>query len=100
MFPTHLPTRVSQASACNFSSPYQDHPLNSGILQGPLELAGTEVGVEGIMGDHQLLFLFLASFTCGPSDGQNKVGGTKGSFSNVSLPFSPRIPRLVDLAGG
>lgn len=100
MFPTHLPIRVSQASACNFSSPYQDYPLNSGIFQGLLELAGTEVGMEGIAGDHQPLFLFLGSVTCGPSDRQNEVGEAKGSFSNLSLPFSPRIPRLVDLDGG
>jgi hypothetical protein len=56
-----------------------------------------EIGMEGATGDHQPLFLFLRSLTCGPSDGENELGGDKGSFRNLSLAFSPRIPQLVDL---
>lgn len=74
VFPAHLPTRVSQASAWSFSSPYHGHPLNAGVFRGPLVLAGMEVGVEGATGDHQPLFFFLRSFISGPIDGENEAG--------------------------
>lgn len=72
-------------------------PLIQGYSRVPWRLLEWRLGMEGATGDHQPLFLFLRSLTCAPSDGENEVGGDKGSFRNFSLPLSPRISRLVDL---